>query len=837
MRDKPKTGNKMEESQIRKLRDIGLNIFPLKAKSKSPILNSSWKEYQSKRYDGKFPDTCNVGVICGSLSGNLFVIDLDDESIYDDFPDWLKNTRTIQTGKGKHLYYHYNGIDIPANRKLDDQRFRHIDIKSEGGYVLAEGSYYVPTSEEKRDGKYKKENENGFYYKLFRDLPILSVDLIKVRQALKDIGFNMNQKSLDDIKRGVGEGERDNSMFILACSYIREGLVDGALRYEMEKVNALNKPPLPDKDIDRIIESASKYESEKGEIKIREAKKIREKLEDEEPIKIKMQKIDPKIHEDVPIIFDCMISAVGDRTTYTAEAEMYCPDCGNGGKITCDEYYRFVIPKCKKCGVKYQFEKGTKITAYVQQIMIEEFLEDSRQSSPISFNAEITDESVGEAFIGDRVTLTAKFRSIPQNDGRNLILFEVLDMKPLDQQEGCMPSDDEVESWKNCPQFFDRVTNSIVPEIMINPNIIQSVILWGSGGIGLNGKREIINEAIIGSAQLGKSELLLRMHELLVGSGKTVGGRTSGAGLTIGMVKTHNGMLIPRAGFFPQHTGKHTIIDEGDKMSQTDQDVCLEIMENGTTTLTKAGVPSMTLPAKCPLLFAGNPKGGKFNPSTPNIMDNFNMKIPFISRFDIVWCMQDENDPELDRETRKYIRSFVKRKDEYMTVEELQRYFNYIQRLPCEIPDNLLDRIDDLHEKMRPLNKEDGLPIGWRQYHGLYRLITACAKANLRKVATEEDFEIVERIIKASLKSMRMDMDTGEVGALVSKTQTEEQIFLTTWTQCMTDNTIDKDEFLDALNDKFKGKLNKGEKLWAYHMKKGHMVIEEDERWKWVGNI
>ena len=39
----------------------------------------------------------------------------------------------------------------------------------------------------------------------------------------------------------------------------------------------------------------------------------------------------------------------------------------------------------------------------------------------------------------------------------------------------------------------------------------------------------------------------------------------------------------------------------------------------------------------------------KFNPKFPAIMDNFNMSVPFISRFDMVWCMTDKNDPELEQ--------------------------------------------------------------------------------------------------------------------------------------------------------------------------------------------
>jgi len=122
-----------------KLEKLGFNLFPLRVKAKEPISGLNWKQFQSEKYKGTFPDDCNVAIICGAISNNIFVVDLDDMSIYDDLPDWMKETYTVETGKGKHLYYHYHGFP-PQNKKLDDHRFRHIDIKSEGGYVLAAGS-------------------------------------------------------------------------------------------------------------------------------------------------------------------------------------------------------------------------------------------------------------------------------------------------------------------------------------------------------------------------------------------------------------------------------------------------------------------------------------------------------------------------------------------------------------------------------------------------------------------------------------------------------------------------------------------------------------------------
>jgi DNA replicative helicase MCM subunit Mcm2 (Cdc46/Mcm family) len=502
-----------------------------------------------------------------------------------------------------------------------------------------------------------------------------------------------------------------------------------------------------------------------------------------------------------------MITGVGERQTYTVEATFECPHCHNTKEVKANDLHQIVAPFCMKDKCIYEIDETNKTTAYIQQLRIQEFLEDSRNSSPIEFDAEIVDENVGEAFIGDRKTLVAKFRSIAMEKGKyNQIVFQILEMNDLEQKAGCMPEPSEVEKWKQTPNFFDRVTASVLPNIMVNPKHIQTLILWACGGNTLNEEREDIHIGLLGDAQTAKSKMLLKMHQLLPGSGYTVGRNVSGVGLTIGMVKLYNGTSIPKGGFFPQHTGHPCIMDEVDKMDKVGHDSCLEVMEQGTTTMTKNGVPSLTLPSKCPLLIAGNPKNGKFNPKYASVMDNFDMEVPFVSRFDILWMMTDENNPETDAKIRKFIRSFKDRQSDYMTVEELQRYFVYIKSLDATINNEMMDKVDKLHAKMRPLNLGGALPIGWRQYHGLYRLLTASAKAHLRTEVTNEDFEIVEGIINDSYKTMKLDLETGKVEDTYTKKGDRKKIAVDeTWSECMDkdlDNTIDKEEFLTKLSKK-----------------------------------
>ena len=807
---------------IEKLKEMGFNLIPLKPKSKEPIGGLNWKQYQEEKYNGSYPDSCNIGVVCGRSSGNIFVVDLDDESLYDDYPQEIKNTFTVKTGKGYHLYYHFHGFP-PPNKKLDDKRGRHIDIKSQGGYVLA------PTS----------VHPNGSIYTAINESSILDISIQKLKEHLQKMGFNVETKSIEEISEGISEGGRNDSTFKYACYLIREkGLFAEALKLEMDILNSKHNPPLDQSELELIISQAEKAEHNNMTRHIEDARSVVEKLKGK-PIKLKMQEITPT-YENKPIEFDCMITAVGERKTYTVSADTSCIICGQTKKVYCDDLHILPIPYCMKDKRPYDVDESTKITAYIQQMRIQEFLETARNATPVEFDAEITDEDVGEAFIGDRKTVIARFRSIPKPKvAYNDIVFQITDMKDLEQKEGCMPSAEEIEKWKQI-NIFERVTASIAPDIYINPRIVESLILWACGGNTLNGKRDLIHCGILGDAQLGKSDLLLKMYSLLPGSGYTVGRNTSGAGLTIAMVKLYNGTMIPKAGFFPQHTGHPCIIDEIDKMKRDDHNSCLEVMEQQTTSQAKAGTGGgLTLPTKCPLLIAGNPKNGKFNSKYPTVMDNFDMETPFVSRFDILWLLIDDNNPETDKLIRKFIRSYQSRKQEYMTVEELQRYFVYIRSLDATVPDEFMDKIDELHTKMRPLNIASGVPIGWRQYHGLYRLLTASAKANLRSVVNDKDFEIVENIIKESYKSMKMNLESGEVNDTYKKTKdTKKEIILETWGECMDeslDYTVDKKEFIDALASKEGFNSLDAPMVFNKMLSNGDLIYDNDfERYKKV---
>jgi DNA replication licensing factor MCM6 len=82
-------------------------------------------------------------------------------------------------------------------------------------------------------------------------------------------------------------------------------------------------------------------------------------------------------------------------------------------------------------------------------------------------------------------------------------------------------------------------------------------------------------------------------------------------------------------------------------MDQKDQVAIHEAMEQQTISITKAGVKA-TLNARCSILAAANPNGGKYEKSQP-LKHNINLSAPIISRFDLFFILIDSNDNPVSR--------------------------------------------------------------------------------------------------------------------------------------------------------------------------------------------
>lgn len=131
---------------------LGLSIIPLQGKR--PALNS-WKEFQQRpatqreidqwRQQGLFN---NVGIVCGEVSDNLVVFDLDGAAGYPAFEATfpkLADTYTIATGGGvgKHVYFKVG--TMPPSVKAMNTPLGNLELCGNGRQVVAPPSIHPVT--------------------------------------------------------------------------------------------------------------------------------------------------------------------------------------------------------------------------------------------------------------------------------------------------------------------------------------------------------------------------------------------------------------------------------------------------------------------------------------------------------------------------------------------------------------------------------------------------------------------------------------------------------------------------------------------------------------------
>lgn len=202
------------------------------------------------------------------------------------------------------------------------------------------------------------------------------------------------------------------------------------------------------------------------------------------------------------------------------------------------------------------------------------------------------------------------------------------------------------------PDIYDRLIGSFAPHIRGHELFKEAILLLivGSTQRVLTDGTKIrgdINVFFVGDPGTAKSEMLKFCARIAPRGLYTSGRGSTAAGLTAAVVRDASGIFMLEAGAVVLGDQGLVCIDEFDKMRPEDRSALHEVMEQQSASIAKGGIVA-TLNARTSILAAANPMYGKYDPFK-NLTENVNLPIPLLTRFDLVFIVQDIPSQERDR--------------------------------------------------------------------------------------------------------------------------------------------------------------------------------------------
>ncbi|MFX0202713.1 MAG: LAGLIDADG family homing endonuclease, partial [Candidatus Hodarchaeota archaeon] len=197
-----------------------------------------------------------------------------------------------------------------------------------------------------------------------------------------------------------------------------------------------------------------------------------------------------------------------------------------------------------------------------------------------------------------------------------------------------------------------------------------------------------------------------------------------------------------------ENSGKNTAKWVYDVTVTTKNFVSHGLILHNTISIAKAGIVA-TLNARAAIIAAANPKFGRYNPYK-DPADNINLPSTVLSRFDLIFIMQDIPDPKEDRQKARHILKLHERRraiEPPIPPERLRKYIAYAkQNIHPSMTTEAAERIEEFYMDMRTTDRPDSpIAITPRQLEGLVRLAEARARLRLSPEVAVEDAETAIR--------------------------------------------------------------------------------------------
>lgn len=536
-----------------------------------------------------------------------------------------------------------------------------------------------------------------------------------------------------------------------------------------------------------------------------------------------------------------------------------CRECGHN-KTYKLKYGQQVKPprdKCPACGSGRGWDKNEHGTKYkdIQLVTIQEPLDKIRSGfQPAEIQVCFEDDMINKVKPGDLVNINGVLElrnKRSENFFTEYVTAEYVEQLQQDFEEVIItPHErDEIIELSRKDNLFDVISESIIPSLHGNKELKEALALYlfscdsnkdDETGVYTRGDIHLL---MVGDPGVGKSQILKYVSNLAPRGVYTSGKGSSGAGLTATAVKDELGSWSLEAGAMVLADKGNICIDEFDKMREEDRSAIHEALEQQTISISKAGITT-TLNSRCSVLAAANPKNGNFNPMK-NFKEQVTLSVPILSRFDLIFMLEDVPDEERDSDIALSILLGANETVDRISFDLFRKYISYARReIHPEMTKEVAYRLTEYFVQWRKLASlnENPIPITPRQLEAMYRLTMASARARLSSKVSLEDAERAIRLQDFCIRRVGFDVETATTSASVAvgygglteekKDEKMMEIF---------DSTVNQygDEYgkvsLNLLLKEFAAKdINKGEsKSWLRQQAKNDLLLAEDNATMW----
>lgn len=322
----------------------------------------------------------------------------------------------------------------------------------------------------------------------------------------------------------------------------------------------------------------------------------------------------------------------------------------------------------------------------------------------------------------------------------------------------------EIRDIAKNPNVIDVLIDNVAPSIYGHRDIKTAILLAMVGGQSKekNGMRirGDINVLLMGDPGTAKSQFLRYVEKTSHRAVISTGQGSSAVGLTASVQKdpvTKEWTL--EGGALVLADRGVCLIDEFDKMNDTDRTSIHEAMEQQSISISKAGIVA-TLHARCSVIAAANPVRGKYNPAI-SFAQNISLSDPIISRFDLLCVVKDTIDKTEDTRMAEFILNShsadksvpvsTLRTNGKISQDLLRKYILYARNnLEPVISTIDIKKISHLYTDLRKESLNSGIPITVRHIESIIRISEGFAKLRLSNYVSRGD---IDRAISLTLES------------------------------------------------------------------------------------